>query len=540
MVISEGLEAPTWVRSAKALPSGLDLLGLRLPVQTIGGALLDGVTTVTPAVRYIALRAWMIQQYRSHALPDDPRAFTRYAAELECVVVMGSLLQDRSIQRLIGADEALARLLGGDERLEVSPLVKSPAATIYTGPSEQLGISGYRADSVVPVLTKARGVELANSVGRSALELPGLKGLLSGKPPSTMSKDNLAQIGEALRIDQIPEHERRLLVHAIVPNSPMPQELARVASYCALLLLAKERGAMPSERDLFVAACSSARFGEQVLDSAADGWLTYCVRDLIAVCHEAVLEQVVSELLSAPNAGRSGVDAGGLIAKLLARRDEHDIALREIGLLDEGESVTSLTASKLLGRIEGVLGGIQYSGGVGRWTGQLGELRLYESAYGAGAGALSLVVVAWMVAALRLRPGIREALPTLQLASYQGSNRLGIAQIIVPQLDRWLQEDLRVIDIAGQLAYRTVQQHLHIAWARMRFDFHNDVALLTTEDDLWFARDKSFRAGRTASRISQATGWLRQLGLVDDRGRTSDGDEVLRRGLDSLAAGGTQ
>ena len=48
MAVPDSLQAPSWINSGATVTGGLDLLGLRLPVQTIGGSLLDGVTTVTP------------------------------------------------------------------------------------------------------------------------------------------------------------------------------------------------------------------------------------------------------------------------------------------------------------------------------------------------------------------------------------------------------------------------------------------------------------------------------------------------------------
>ena len=51
MDIGKTLQPPEWVNSGAVITGGLDLLGLRLPVQFIGGTLLDGVTTVTPSVR---------------------------------------------------------------------------------------------------------------------------------------------------------------------------------------------------------------------------------------------------------------------------------------------------------------------------------------------------------------------------------------------------------------------------------------------------------------------------------------------------------
>ncbi|AKL99794.1 hypothetical protein ABD05_05990 [Burkholderia pyrrocinia] len=47
-MIANALQAPEWISSGATITGGLDLLGLRLPGQTIGGTLLDGVTTVPP------------------------------------------------------------------------------------------------------------------------------------------------------------------------------------------------------------------------------------------------------------------------------------------------------------------------------------------------------------------------------------------------------------------------------------------------------------------------------------------------------------
>ena len=63
MDIGKTLQPSDWLTSGAVITGGLDLLGLRLPVQFIGGTLLDGVTTVTPSVRYLAFRAWLIHRY---------------------------------------------------------------------------------------------------------------------------------------------------------------------------------------------------------------------------------------------------------------------------------------------------------------------------------------------------------------------------------------------------------------------------------------------------------------------------------------------
>jgi hypothetical protein len=43
--------------------SGLDLLGLRAPAEAVANRLMNGVTTVTPAIRYFSVRAWLTLRY---------------------------------------------------------------------------------------------------------------------------------------------------------------------------------------------------------------------------------------------------------------------------------------------------------------------------------------------------------------------------------------------------------------------------------------------------------------------------------------------
>lgn len=148
MPIAKTIAVPEWVDSGSHLTDGLDLLGLRLPVQTIGGSLLDGVTTVTPSVRYIAIRAWLIYRYGESYLPDSWRQFTDFSSYAECALVLGNLIENRSMNGLIGADEGIIRLDSQVSHIGISSLVKTPAATVYAGPSEQLHVSWSRGEKV--------------------------------------------------------------------------------------------------------------------------------------------------------------------------------------------------------------------------------------------------------------------------------------------------------------------------------------------------------------------------------------------------------
>lgn len=537
MTISASLQAPEWISSGATITGGLDLLGLRLPVQTIGGTLLDGVTTVTPSVRYLAFRAWLIHRYGQRGGADSWQSFTDFAARIESALVFGNLLEDPSIGGLIGSDQALERLAPGDANVQISSLVKSPAATIYTGPSDQLGISKSR-DNAIPALVMERGLPLAKAVDQRLTTVALVERLVGDDSLSAASIDDLRELGSQVRIDRIPDDERELLLAAIMPVEPRPTERNRIRTYAALLALASQHKSVPTEAKFFDVACSSGRFGEPLIDLVADGWATYCVRDAIAVTQEGVLAAVMGEVLGQPDGGLAGVDRNVVIEALMERVEEHDSALRDLSLLSSGESVADLTFRVLEDRLRSRLFVAGAAPGVVRWSDSLVEPVLYRRALKSGGGALTLAVVAWVMAALRVGDAVREDKQEYRSLSHQGRRRQGMREVVLPELERFRREDRPLRDVAAEMAVRTVQQHLQITWSRLQVDLRRDVALLTAEGNKWFARRKSFVAGRTASRIQQALGWLHQLKLIDASGITADGAIVLKRAFVTLAEGG--
>lgn len=451
--------------------------------------------------------------------------------------MLGNLLQNRSITGLIGTEKALKRLDADTPQVALSALVDTPAVTVYAGPSDQLGVTKLR-DNAVPSLVIERGVPLAQVVDQRLSGIPLIKQLFARLDLEEVSVADLRELGAVARIDQIPDDERVLLLAAIVPDEPLPRERSRIGTYASLLALAAKLRRRPTPSDLFNAACSVDRFGEPVLDRLADGWTTYCVRDAIAVTQEAVLAAVMNEILASSERGQSGVESDGMIAALMERVGEHASALRDLGLLADGQSVADLSFGELYARMEARLSVDRPPPpGIRRWTEDLNEPRLYNLALRSGAGALSLAVVAWILAELRVGETIRENERDYGSLSYQGKWRLGLRDVILPELERFRRENRSLRAVAAELAYRTVQQHLQIAWSRLQTDPRRDVALLTVEGNRWFSRGKGFAAGQTAVRLQQALGWLGQLGLIDGSGVTADGSRVLQRALQVLSQG---
>src|SRR5271156_4746077 len=74
---------PDWVSFDAVKTTGLDLLGLRAPVQQISNELFNGVTTITPKLRYLSVISWVLWRYSQARLPDKKSSFMEFAAAQE-------------------------------------------------------------------------------------------------------------------------------------------------------------------------------------------------------------------------------------------------------------------------------------------------------------------------------------------------------------------------------------------------------------------------------------------------------------------------
>jgi hypothetical protein len=100
------LTAPSWVESGATEVKGLDLLGLREPVLRIGNSLLDGITTITPTVRYLGFVAWVISLYWKRFGGDERELFLDFARTIEGAIGLGNLAFRGDTTGLVGADDA--------------------------------------------------------------------------------------------------------------------------------------------------------------------------------------------------------------------------------------------------------------------------------------------------------------------------------------------------------------------------------------------------------------------------------------------------
>src|SRR5690242_2014700 len=154
------IPVPDWVSFEADKTVGLDLLGLRAPVQALGNELFDGVTTVTPRLRYMSVISWAVWRYAQARLPEDRSSFFEFTAAQESAFVMANRSKNRSLIQLVGAKKANEELDTDKKKLTLQRLTQNIAFDIYVASSRQLNLT-KRADSGLNKLSDKRGEALA-------------------------------------------------------------------------------------------------------------------------------------------------------------------------------------------------------------------------------------------------------------------------------------------------------------------------------------------------------------------------------------------
>jgi hypothetical protein len=524
---------PQWVDCGKTNDRGLDLLGLRSPVQKIGNSFLDGVTTITPVIRYLSFRALASYCYVQARLPNNWKTFRNYAESMEAAIAYGNLLVGVKAKGLLGTDNASNYLTSPDEKFVLKDLVKIIGINIYAGVSDQLKIS-FSSPTRVPGLFQERGVPLAKAVSKSFENSELGQLFLEGRTPETATRRQLEEFGQCVRIDRLESDERDLLVNILIPPQPAGDEMLRFMTYTSLLALANIHHRIPTEKDLFKNAIWRDERFPETLFPVLDGWLIYLIRDQLAVVHECALNEINSDLERKSLESRNLYSASEVIASILSQEDEIYVVLKELKLIGAGESINSLSFRNIQDRLlKQTENNIYGKSGLYRWKAGVNELDIIENAFISGAGALALLPIAWLLAIRRLDHQQLDTFP-LNLLSYQGWARLGIKEVLLPSIQEFYEKDFSFLEVVTILAYRAADQHLRIAWSRFSRDPKKLVAVLISDGERWAFRN-GFEAGETASRISQTVGWLEQLELINENGLTSDGQTILNRAVSTLS-----
>lgn len=528
MPTSEQPPIPEWVSTDSVPNGGLDLTGLRLPVLTIGTHLLDGITTVTPIVRYLSFQAWIVSSYIHARLPDSREHFQDFASKVESAIAIGNLINQPSMTGVVGALAAGTLARTSTETVEFNRLVKQLATTIYLNPSIQLNF--LLQGSSVPGLSVERGEALATCV-RAAMAISELGvRFTNGELVESASRSQIQSFGTAADLSHAPEQELELLISGIIPQTPQPAERNRVLTYMALLGLAGKTQGLPTADDFFAETGAINRMSHPSLHRHLDHWLRHLVRDSLAVAHEHVLQEAL-RILADLSQGVRMISRVALADALCKDTHADEETLRAIDLLEPAEAISTLTFRQLFERIRAVVTSQDViEEGLRRWAGQLSELTLIELISAVPAKAAVLLPVVWCLAFLRAEHWTESDERPFEGRLGFGWDLIGVCAVIIPDTRKFVQEDWSMTDVMKELALRTVEQHLRVSWSRMASDPQHDVAMLIADGDEWISRNekhvREYTGGRTDSRIDQAIGWLEQLNLIDSHGRTARGEQL--------------
>lgn len=525
---------PDWVSFDAAETTGLDLLGLRAPVQAIGNDLFDGVTTVTPKLRYMSVISWLVWRYAQARLPEKRSSFLEFAAAQEAAFVMANRITDRTATKLVGVESADDALDTKKNTLPLRRLTQNIAWNAYVASSRQLNFTS-QAEHGLNKLSEERGEALAKEFDK-VLHGTAYGARLAKKPGTNkISREELRELAAPMSILSIPRGERDILIDVLMPQKPVDaSEWRRLRHYALLLWLTEANERLIEEADIFEAARQPPEGLPACLGASPDGWLAYVVRDCLAVCHEQVFAAVMRTVDSFYRTRTAPALASEVVANLVTAAPEKDEALRHFNILKKSETIEGLPFRTVFSRVKSrCRKGRLETGGLVRWKDGISETELYKHAGSSGDAAVALLPIAWCLASERIPSNSAAGMRRSVLLDSGGPFQIGIDAVVRPKIEEFLEDDRSYRDIMAELVMRTVQQHLRVAWKRFSAPRGKDVSVLIADTEAW-SRKRGFKPGRTGSRLPMAIDWLKQLDLTSKNGLTKSGGRVLERSLETL------
>ena len=93
--------------------------------------LLIGITTVTPRIRFLSIRSWIVKAFSESGLPNTQDSFIEFALRIETTIIFGILLTNRNLPYLPGVSKALIVMDEGSDPIVLERLVDQPGFNLY-------------------------------------------------------------------------------------------------------------------------------------------------------------------------------------------------------------------------------------------------------------------------------------------------------------------------------------------------------------------------------------------------------------------------
>jgi len=501
---------PEIIEAEFRLSDGNDLLGLRLPAEIISNGQLDGITTVTPTVRYFSIISWMIKRYFELKGQDNYACFYQFAKKIETAVVVGNILQNKQVQQLVGIREAVHKINSEKEAISLSGLVKNHAINIYYRSALNLGFLSDREN--VPGLYKERGKPLSDAVDSLLKDIDFLQKINTKDEIQDVHRDELMAFGSTFPMGKPANEELKYLIEGILPSNPGRNEFPRLRTYCLLLYLTDRKKRIIDENDIFTEISRPTLDGlPNGLKPAFDLWVKFVVRDMIVAVHEASVYWVGDYLRN----------SGGRISWEKVINDmasNLDNGLNALGFKEIGpDSAISVFYKKVTNQ----LGDLNQKGEMLRWNGKISENAVAKAAnFSSDFPSMAILLpLAWIIAVQRFSLCKNKE----DAADF---TRIGLSSVIKPAVDCWQTSSATILETVQELLKRSVEQHFRIAWSRYASDPSKDVAVLSSDNEEWIFI-KLLSSGRANSRLYQCINWLKQLRLVTPDGITEEAKLLL-------------
>ncbi len=521
---------PQWLEKIPDKTRGIDIMGLRNPSQSIGNIFLSGITTVTPTIRYLSYRAWMVWIYAQWEQPKSEKSYNSFVRRVETAFALSNLSIDRDMPGIIGSRKGKSILDKGKNEVELVDLVGQKAYAIYTNASQQLGIS-REGSLFIPTLFEERGETLAINFDKIISGTKFYKKLKRDPKLNELSISDLEELGNIIRVDSIPSSEINILLQCLMPENPIEghvNECYRIATYSILLTIAKRRKKVPTQEDFFEFVVSTKTNANRLLEYVRNGWLMYAIRDMLAVVYEKQFKFIHGIVDSDPN----GVDENVLVRKILSTTDENIEILKDLGVINSSTAFDQLTFNTLKKKLDSRLHSNEYSENIRRWNIDLNEITIIDKAKDYDNVSI-LILIAWLIIYNRIEYFITKS-QSSELASLLSrvQGHMSFVDSILPAINKYLENNTPINEVLEYVIHSTIEQHFRIAWDRFAIDSYN-VAMIYRENNTLRHR-LDFIPGQTQSRLKQAIGWLEQLGLVNKYGITPKGEKILNSNLNTL------
>ena len=192
-----------------------------IPVQSAQSAedqLLDGITTITPRLRYLTFRAWIISRYWHGRQPNRWKTFVEFAARQEAALALGLAASDYRGTTIIGISEARNQIKEGNGRLQIVRLTAQTATAIYATSSDTLALSDWTT-SGIPRLSDT-GNDLAELAEERIAKTKYARRIHRDPNANEVTSSELIDFSKAFDPDNFIPKERNILIDAIAASMP--------------------------------------------------------------------------------------------------------------------------------------------------------------------------------------------------------------------------------------------------------------------------------------------------------------------------------